>query len=135
MIISDVSCQEINQYEELSAKVSAKTSQDGNFRVWFRIPQEQGHLAVSGDPFLAGFLIPCMYAGENIHIEAPISEPILKNLDSIQSLITTWYPQFQKISVTCAETYKVIPGIKKENLGQGSCFSGGVDSLYSMGKK
>ncbi len=28
MIISDVSCQEINQYEELSAKVSSKTSQD-----------------------------------------------------------------------------------------------------------
>ncbi len=78
MIISDVSCQEINQYEELSAKVSPKTSQDGDFRVWFQIPQEQGHLAVSGDPFLAGFLIPCMYAGENLHIEAPISEYIQK---------------------------------------------------------
>lgn len=132
MIISDLSYDETNHYQELSAKVSPQTSQEGDFRVWFRIPPEQGHLALSGEPFLAGFLIPCMYAGENLHIEASISESLLKNLDSIQNLITTWYPQFQKISVTCTETSQSLAEIKQDNLGQGSCFSGGVDSWYSL---
>lgn len=132
MIISDVRCELVNQEEELSAKILPATSQDGDFRVWFRIPAYQGHLTVSGDPFLAGFLIPCMYAGEDLHIEASISERLLKNTSSVQALLTTWYPQLQKISVTCADTYKMLPGIEKENLGQGSCFSGGIDSWYSV---
>lgn len=132
MIISDVKCELLTQNEELSAKVLPETSQNGDFRVWFEIPADQGHLTVSGDPFLAGFLIPCMYSGENLHIDAPVSERLLNNVESIQSLITTWYPQFQKISVTCAETYQTLTGIHSEKLGQGSCFSGGVDSWYSL---
>lgn len=130
MIISDIKSQRIEEYEELSANISPETNSNGNFSVWFRIPQELGSIPISGDPFLAGFLIACMYVGESLHIDAPVSKRLLRKIPEIQSLIISWYPEFKEIPVTCRETD--VTSVEQQNLGTACCFSGGVDSWYSL---
>lgn len=130
MIISDITTRQIKGFEELSANISAKTAKNGDFRVWFRIPQEFGQLPLSGDPFLTGFLISCMYVGEDIQIDAPVSKRLMRRLPEIQALIRSWYPHFQEISATCTQTYNSFD--YPQSLGMGCCFSGGVDSWYSL---
>ncbi|QHG15279.1 hypothetical protein A6V25_30810 [Nostoc sp. ATCC 53789] len=130
MKISDIRVKQIEDFEELSANISASTSRHGDFRVWFRITKEFTYSHITGDPFLAGFLIPCMYAGENLHIEAPVSEFLLKNISTIQSILTKWYPNLKEISVSCTETYDSL--INNNNGQKGCFFSLGLDSWYSF---
>lgn len=131
MIISDIKSQQVEDFQELSANVSAKSARNGDFRVWFRIPQEFEQFPMSADSFLVGFLISCMYVGEDLHIDAPVSKILLRRIPEIQSLITSWwYPDFQEISVTCTETNNSPSNANPQ--GRGCCFSGGVDSWYSL---
>lgn len=130
MIISDLKFQQGENYKELSANISPKTATKGDFRVWFRLPLEFGDLTLVGDSFLAGFLVPCMYVGENLEIDAPVSKRLLQNIEAIQSLLISWYPYLKTVTITCSQIYDSFPGT--EGLGTGCFFSGGVDSWYSF---
>ncbi len=132
MIISDIVCDRHDWVSELSARVCPETAYGGVFRVWFRFPSEIGSLPTSGDPFLAGFLIPCMFVGEDLHIDAPISPRLLQSVQAIQNLIREWYPDFHLISTTSAEPHERI--YTSNYPATGAFFSGGVDSVYTLVK-
>ena len=86
MIISDIVFSPFDTYQELSAKISPEISPKIDLRVWFKVSLEVGDLAVLGDAFVAGFLIPCMYRNENLHIDAPVSSRLLNSVKTIQSI-------------------------------------------------
>jgi hypothetical protein len=132
MIISDIVCDRHDGANELSARVCPETANGEVFRVWFRFPSEIGSLPNSGDPFLVGFLIPCMFVGEDLHIDAPISPRLFQSVQAIQNLIREWYPGFHLISTTRTERHKRIDTSKYP--ATGAFFSGGVDSVYTLVK-
>jgi len=130
MIISNISSRFREEVSELSADVFPDTTPRHALRVWFRFPPETGALPTVGDPFLAGFLIPCMCAGENLHIEAPVSPRLLKSVPGIQKLICDWYPEFVRISATGTESQGFIQ--RQGSPKTATFFSGGVDSVYTL---
>ena len=130
MIISNIISRSREEVSELSADVRLDTAPAHAFRAWFRFPSEIGPLPTCGDPFLAGFLIPCMYAGENLHIEAPVSRRLLESVPVVQKLICGWYPEFFQVPVTSIDSHE---GIKWQGSPEtATFFSGGVDSVYSL---
>ncbi len=130
MIVSNISSHSREGVSELSANVFPDMTPRHAFRVWFRFPPETGALPTLGDPFLAGFLIPCMCAGENLHIEAPVSSRLLKSVPAIQKLICDWYPEFVQISTTGTESHELIQ--RQGSPETATFFSGGVDSVYTL---
>jgi hypothetical protein len=133
MIISDIRIQKVNDNIELSAKIQPNNGiiHEDNSRVRFLVPKIVEPLSFTADPFLAGFLIPCMYAEENLHIEGSISRLLLQSVTTIQKIMKTWYSQLSEISVTSTETHDNIT-LRKNNFGRGSFLSAGVDSWYSF---
>lgn len=132
MIISDINYDCHNKTSELSARVYPETTNGEAFPIWFRFPFEIGSLATLGDPFLVGLLIPCMFIGEDLHIDAPISSRLFQSVQTIQNLIHEWYPDFHLISATSSELHE--SKYPSKHPVTGAFFSGGVDSVYSLVK-
>ncbi|MBW2172951.1 MAG: hypothetical protein JRF69_13490 [Deltaproteobacteria bacterium] len=130
MIISNISSHSGEEGSELSADVFPDETPRHALRVWFRFPPETGALPTVGDPFLAGFLIPCMRSGEELHIEAPVSPRLLKSVPGIQKLICDWYPEFVQVSATGTESHGFIQ--RQGSPKTAAFFSGGVDSVYTL---
>jgi hypothetical protein len=81
-----------------------------------------------GDAFLTCLLIPAMQAGEDLHIEAPVSPYLLSHMPRIVSLLRSWDPAFSdtRVTVSSADTHET------QAAGTGLFFTGGVDSFYSL---
>ena len=132
MIISDIVCDRRDNDTELSARVCPESAHGEVFRVWFRFPYDLGPLPVSGDPFLAAFLIPCMFAGEDLHIDASTSSRLFQSVPTIQRLICEWHPNFHAISATSAGSHAHTH--TTDYPVTGTFYSGGVDSTYTLVK-
>ncbi len=130
MIVYDIASKEINGAVELSAAVRAETARKEEFRIWFRMENWDRLLPITGDPFLASFLIPCMYVGESLRIEAPVSQKLLDSAANIQALISRWYKDFNPVNLECPQTHHGIADSHRSSR-TGVCFSLGVDSWYS----
>ncbi|MBN1866315.1 hypothetical protein JW916_03385 [Candidatus Sumerlaeota bacterium] len=130
MIVSDIRIEETEKTAKISAQISADTARKGEFRAWFELRGAPAPVGAWGDPFLSGFLIPCMWAGENLRIDAPVSRRLLAAVPAIRKTIRGWYPDFREIEVDAAETHDLLP--VSNPAGCASLYSGGVDSWYSL---
>ncbi len=130
MRIFDLKQQQIGQIARLSATCSSPSATRGDFEVWIEMPAQYVPTQLSGDPFLAAFLIACMYSQENLQIEAPVSKKLFDSLTTIQQLMSGWFPEFSAIEVTASEIHDPIPKTIPEN--SALFFSGGVDSWHSL---
>lgn len=130
MIISDFQINSTPEGLELSANIQAETAQNGDFRVWYRFSPNVKDLSLSADPFLSLFLIPCMYAGENLHLAGVVSAKLFNRVLEIQTLLRSWHPELSKIQVTADTLNDEKP--EKRLINKGCFFSAGVDSWYSL---
>jgi hypothetical protein len=83
-----------------------------------------------GELALAVLLVPAMLRGESLVIPAanPICPVLLKNFQSFQDVFCQWYPELSKVDLVVA-----VKSVAAPKLLRGvSCFSGGVDSLYTF---
>ncbi|HEU4585069.1 MAG TPA: hypothetical protein VFR95_04930 [Gemmatimonadaceae bacterium] len=69
-----------------------------------------------------------MSLSEPLEILPPISGRLYRALDTIQTIITQWWPEFRRIEVSAAPIDEV-PGARSRT--SASFFSGGVDSFYT----
>ena len=113
---------------ELSARVLPEGFSEWEETVWFRFPSRSGILDNAGDVFLCAFLIPCMQAGEDLRIDAPVSPRLMSHLARIQDIVLKWYPSFHRSRVRAGHS----DGPCRKGEGVFACFSGGVDSLFTM---
>jgi hypothetical protein len=95
---------------------------------WFDFP-ENLNVERRGEPFLAYAILLGQYRGERVTIDAPISPRVLENLPQVQALLKLWNPEFSEVEVNApAEP------VARSNPGVASCFSGGVDSAYTLAR-
>jgi hypothetical protein len=95
---------------------------------WFDFP-ENVEVERRGDPFLAYAILLGMFRGERISIDAPVSARVLENLPKVQALLKLWNPGFTEVEVEApAEP------VKRLNPGVAACYSGGVDSAYTLAR-
>ncbi len=130
MRISEVVAGTSERSQTLRASVRPD-SRGASFTAWFEVEGVPNRLHEAGDPFVVGFLVACMFEGENIHVDAPVSSALLANLHRAQNVLASWYDDFRPVDVTASEVVAVRPAASTEN-GLGCCFSGGVDSWYSL---
>ena len=128
MRIHQVRLQCRNGSGELSARVRPEGSPAVEETVWFRFPSRSATLDNAGDVFLCAFLIPCMQAGENLRIDAPVSQGLMSHISRIQDIFLKWHPSFHRSRVRAGHS----DGPCRKGEGVVACFSGGVDSLFTM---
>ncbi|MCE5199498.1 MAG: hypothetical protein ABFD54_10150 [Armatimonadota bacterium] len=131
MIISDIRTRQFEGVTELAARIVSDTAPGQSFDAWFRFSIPLPELQIVGDPFLAAFLLGCMYDGEDLHVNSPVSAKMLEAMDEQQSTFASWYPDcMKKIAITSTETHGQLRSSRTSRTG--CFFSGGVDSWYSF---
>jgi hypothetical protein len=131
MIIKEIKSKWFKNIAVLSAKIQPDSWLDKPLRAWFLIEGIKKLPDNSGDAFLAGFLLPCMYEHEDLKIEAPVSKVLFDNICNIQNIMSGWYPELSKIRILCDSFTNFT--LKHDNKGVSACFfSGGVDSSYTL---
>jgi len=115
---------------ELCAEVAFERPTFDRFPIWFRNP-DAGEPAATGDPYLPALLASAMALHEDLHIDAPVSAPLLEAArEKIAPVLLSWFSDFADVSIHCAEVVDAAP--PAERGGFGCLFSGGVDSWYSL---
>lgn len=102
-------------------------------RLWFRFPQGvREDLSLDADPFVVALLLVAMQSGEEIDVEGPVSEPLLRALSPYQAVFARWFPErFRPIVVRARVTHS--PSVPEDKALRTACaFSGGVDSFYTF---
>jgi len=133
MIVSDIQTAPTDEGFELSARVTLERDASEEHRVWFRFADPQAPIPAVGDPFLVGLVIPCMMLREDLTIDGPVSSELVAAVEAkTMPIVLGWRPAFVRAAITCAEPYerREIDAAR----GVGACFSGGVDSHYSLEK-
>jgi hypothetical protein len=95
--------------------------------IWYRVAGAS--VSASSDPFVAVALYPAMKVGAPLLVKGPVSAKLLQNLDQIQDVFHTWYPEFRKIPVRATEVRS--PDLERAR-GVGCFFSAGVDSYFTL---
>ena len=67
----------------------------------FAVSEEfAGFLDDSADPFVPALLLPCLEAGEDLHIDPTRLHPrLLRQLRQVQDILVSWHAGFRRIAV------------------------------------
>jgi len=130
VIISDVRTREVDGDWELRADVRFEAVPAESAPLWFRWPGGVAPPANPGDPFLAATLIPAMAVGEDLRIDAPVTTELLGTAaDPLAPILRRWHG-YREPAIAAAEARPA----DAPAAGAGVCFSGGIDSFYSLHK-
>lgn len=99
-------------------------------RLWFRFNGLGDPLADVADVFAVAMLPFAMHEGEPCHIEGALSPGLESNLENAQQVLDGWYDFMTPVAVTSEGDRAVSPAAPGP--GVACCFSGGVDSWYSL---
>jgi hypothetical protein len=111
---------------------------DRTRKLWFRARGVQHLERNLGDLSAPVVLLSAMRAGRDVVFEEPLSRSRRRALDQVQDMMVAWYPhRMQRVSVTAPRPEKEL---RRESLLRAgrpaprtvSCFTGGVDSFYSL---
>ncbi len=131
MIIDNIQSQLTDEHAELTARVNVEQAGVDNFDVWYRFPREFHPLAETGDPFLAAFLVTCMFDQQNLHINGTLSKKLLKRVQDLQKIYSDWFPILHPISISSTSVHETLPSRTKDSK-TASFLSGGVDAWYTL---
>lgn len=101
----------------------------GSVELLFEYPREsEAFLPNSADAFVPALLIPCMSRSESLEIVPPISAKLSASLDTVQAILTQWWPELRRVQVTATPAGGASPAAPRTSA---AFFSGGVDSFYT----
>jgi hypothetical protein len=118
-----------------SIRLEAAIGLDGKsrpLRFWFDMPSELGdRLSPSGNGWLILMLPIACVLREDIVMDRPVDRLLVDNLNGLQMLWQAWYPAIKPIRIHAEGG--IANGTTDHSAGRTiSCFSGGVDSLFSF---
>lgn len=104
------------------------------FKLWYRIPSCYRRFVdpINGDPFLAALLLPAMYLQEPLHIPLACSPMLVRNLEKIQRIYSSWDRRLAFIDVNVILNDKYTKYAFEKDKANALFFSLGVDSFYSL---
>ncbi len=115
------------------ARIESNVAVIPEFTVRFDIHAEIEPPEALGDAWLAGLLLPAMFAGETLEVRAPVSHRLVRTSREVQRIFHAWYPAL--LSEVDVVTPKIVQTGRCNDSGPAACFfSGGVDSWYSFNK-
>ncbi len=94
---------------------------------WFDVPAGAHH-DEGGDPWAIALLPLAMTRGESLEVPLPVDSVLLQNLDTLQSIWMAWHAALQFVELTAPRG----AGSPRPEGRVVSCFSGGVDSFYTL---
>jgi hypothetical protein len=114
----------------LSADIESGSFQ-GVKQVFFSYPERYfDFLSSWGDAFLPTVLIPAMISGQDVEMHCPVSNKMIKNQHTIQSVFHSWFKgEFEFVKVIVKN--RMSPE-REEIYNNATFFSLGVDSMYTM---
>lgn len=90
-----------------------------------------------GDVWLPAVLALAMRRGEDLVLRDPISDQRREAVDMVQDIFASWYPtKMTRVTITAppsnAPKRKWLRARRREDRLEATCFTGGVDSFYSL---
>ncbi len=129
MLATDIRVDEREGRWCLSGLVRFDTLDRPAFRLeWSLAGGDASWFRVTGDAFLAALLLPAMRLGENLTIDAPVSDQLLANVGTISDIYAAWVAGTRRIRITCPAA----PASPPPPESVGLFFACGVDSFYSL---
>lgn len=129
VIVRDIKKTIVDNETVLSARIDCKSLGFNKFELWFRLPAEvYPQITLTGNPFVPCLIIPAMFAGEDLLIEAEVSAKLLAGAAKIIDIYRLWHNSFKHINIETEGIAKT--GIQGSNIA--AFFSGGVDSFYTL---
>lgn len=130
MIATDIRIDERDGQPRLSGLVHFDSPDRPPFRLEWRLPGgDASWLTASGESFVAALLLPAMYLGEDLTIDAPVSPRLVESIETIVDIYSAWVPGVRRISLKCQSVMA-----SEFPKATGLFFSCGVDSFYSLQK-
>lgn len=96
--------------------------------IWFRASRDHS-LEPSGDMELAMALPVAMATDGVLELDRPVSDELVGGLRMVQDILLSWYPELRRVTVTSPSGRVPRPRSRRGTL---ACFTGGVDSFYSV---
>jgi len=129
MQLNAVSLRRIAQRVRLVGEVVSEHA-PGSFELYFDYPIEyEPFVSVSPDPFAVALLLPSMQRQESLHIRPPVSPRLHFELPRIRDIFGSWHPEFTRSEIQTTAGLVESSAFAKR---AATCFSGGVDSLYTL---
>lgn len=128
MIVSTPKIEQIG--DNIRYIVNVKSEEGSNKILWFSLQSKYSSMVSdSADAALVGLLLPAMLQGDDIYIDAKVSQELLWNLlDPYQTLVINALPFLKKISIKARNLRRV----ESNPAGIATGFSGGIDSFYTL---
>ncbi len=118
---------------EVRARIMPTTAQ-GPLTLWYRYAGLSAPPRDSGDAMAAAMLPAAMAVGEPCHVHAPLSPAATRGFGAAQTVLSEWYPDMRPVAVE--STIDAPPDDDEDapaaDGGIACCFSGGVDSWFSL---
>lgn len=127
MIVDDLRREPVGDRVELSGRLRLDAGVDAPDRIWFRLPPDLAAEEIDGSPFVSGLLLAAMCLGEDLRIEAPVSERLLAGAEQAQLVMRTWWPKLAPVRVE-AEAGRPESGGE----ARAALFTRGVDSWHTV---
>ena len=99
-------------------------------QLWYRFDGLDGPLEATADPFIVAMLPSCMYNMEPCRIDGEASQSLVANLRRAQDVLSSWYEFLSPIPIDLP--HRAAPAPEVPSSGVACCFSGDVDSWYSL---
>jgi hypothetical protein len=127
--MADVLISKPTQYDRDGCSiVSSHMKIDGQeFQINYKV--SNGPVSRTSDAFLAASMYPAMLTGGDLRIEGTVSSKLLGATDTIQDIVTSWFPEYKSISID-VESSNHAESCEQRRVG--AFFSGGIDSFYTF---
>ncbi|MEQ8346495.1 MAG: hypothetical protein RIB84_29135 [Sneathiellaceae bacterium] len=131
MKISSIKAFEDGDAVVLSAKIKPRHALEHRF-LWFRYRGLDSMPAAEADPFVVAMLPASMHDGEPCEVDRAISPKLSRNLLVAQRRLASWFDFLRPVPVLSAPPGPADGRPAGRRAGTACCFSGGVDSWYSL---
>jgi hypothetical protein len=107
---------------------------DGTANLWFRLPASTPQRLDNLGDITAGIAtMIAMARAEDLAIEDDVSPELLENLEVVKDIFATWFPSaLHRVDTHASGGSSEAPAPRAARGRSALCFSGGIDSTYSL---
>jgi hypothetical protein len=124
-----VSVREERQSQSVTRTVSLRSA-GGSAKIWYEISGEilPPPLEVHDFAVVAALLV-ALSDGRPMHVEGPVTETLLRNLEEFQEAWAMWRPRYRPVRITADQTLQTQPSPHRKGV---VAVSGGVDGTFAL---